>query len=59
VNFTYKQAVILFIVSMVVVMVGLLFKIQHWPHGSFAIGAGLIAQLCAIILLIVLLVKRK
>ncbi len=58
-NFTYRQAIILFIASMAMVMLGLLFKIQHWPNGSFLIGAGLIAQFVAIVLLVVLLVKRK
>jgi hypothetical protein len=58
-KFTYRQVVILFIASMVLVMLGLLFKIQHWPHGAIAIGAGLMAQLVAVVLLVVLLAKRK
>jgi hypothetical protein len=58
-NFTYKQVVILFIASMALVMLGMLFKIQHWPYGAIAIGAGLMAQLVAIVLLVMLLVKRK
>jgi hypothetical protein len=58
-NFTYKQVVVLFIASMVLVMLGLLFKIQHWPHGTVAIGSGLMSQLVAIVLLVALLIKKK
>lgn len=58
-EFNYRQAVVLFIASFILVMLGLLFKIQHWPFASTAIGAGLMAQLIAIIALVVLLIKRK
>jgi hypothetical protein len=58
-NFTYRQVVVLFIASMALVMLGLLFKIQHWAYGSMAISAGLMAQVVAIVLLVLLLVKRK
>jgi hypothetical protein len=56
---TYLQPVILFLAGIFLIMVGLLFKIQHWPHAQVAIVAGFMSQLFAIVLLVVVLVRRR
>lgn len=45
---------ILLIVSSVVVVLGVLFKIQHWPIANLLLGVGLITEIaCAIGLAII------
>jgi hypothetical protein len=54
-NFRYP--VTLFLASFVVLMIGLLFKIMHWPGGQLITGSMLIVQVVSIIWLIVLVVR--
>jgi len=56
---TYLQPVVLFLAGIFLIMVGLLFKIQHWPHAQIAINVGLFSQLFAIVLLVVMLIRRR
>lgn len=56
---TYLQPVVLFLAGIFLIMVGLLFKIQHWPYSQMVINVGMISQLFAIVLLIVVLIKRR
>jgi uncharacterized membrane protein len=54
-NFRYP--ITLFLASFVMLMIGLLFKIQHWPGGQLLTGSMLMVQATAIIWLIILIVK--
>ena len=56
---TYLQPVVLFLAGIFLIMVGLLFKIQHWPYSQMVINVGMISQLFAIVLLIVMLIRRR
>jgi hypothetical protein len=58
-NKKYKLPLFLFLISMVLTIVGALFKIQHWPGASFMLVIGLLSQALAIVLLIVALLKNS
>lgn len=53
----YRYPVILFIVSAVFLVIGLLFKIQHWPGGRLITGSMLMVQVIALIWLGVILYR--
>jgi hypothetical protein len=52
-NFRYP--IVLFLTSFVVLMIGLVFKIQHWPGAQLITGSMWMVQVVSIIWLIVLL----
>ena len=54
-NFRYP--VVLFLTSFVVLMIGLLFKIQHWPGAQLITGSMWMVQIASIVWLIVLLAR--
>jgi len=54
----FRYPVVLFIASMIFLFIGLLFKIQHWPGGSFIPGSMLMVQAVAIVWLIILLLRK-
>jgi hypothetical protein len=54
-NFRYP--IVLFLASIPVLIIGLLFKIQHWPGSSLIIGSMMMVQLVSIIWLIVVVLK--
>lgn len=54
-----RQAVILFILSFVGMMLGLMLKIMHWPGGQLITGSMLMVQVIAIIWLIIIILKSK
>jgi len=53
----YLYPVILFIVSAVFLVIGLLFKIQHWTGGRLITGSMLMVQVIALIWLGVILYR--
>jgi hypothetical protein len=57
-NKKYKLPLVLFLISMVLNIVGALFKIQHWPGASFMLVIGILSQALAIVLLILALLKN-
>ena len=57
-NKKYKLPLVLFLISMVLTIVGALFKIQHWPGASFMLVIGILSQALAIVLLILALLKN-
>lgn len=54
-----RQPVILFILSFVGMMLGLMLKILHWPGGQLITGSMLMVQLIAIVWLIIIIAKSK
>ncbi|HTD99248.1 MAG TPA: hypothetical protein VK668_08160 [Mucilaginibacter sp.] len=56
-NFRYPIA--LFAASFIMVFVGLLFKVQHWPGAQLITGSMLMAQAISIVWLIVIIIKSK
>jgi len=54
-NFRYPVA--LFLASFVLLIIGTLFKIMHWPGGKLLTGSMLMVQAVVIVWLIVLLVR--
>jgi hypothetical protein len=53
----FRQPLALFIASIVVLFIGMLFRIMHWPGGKLITGSMLMVQAVAIVWLIVLLVR--
>ena len=53
---SFRYPVVLFLTSFVVLMIGLAFKIQHWPGAQLITGSMWMVQIVSIIWLIVLLV---
>ena len=56
-NFRYPIA--LFAASFIMLFVGLLFKVQHWPGAQLITGSMLMAQAISIVWLIVIIIKSK
>lgn len=54
-NFRYP--VVLFLTSFVVLAIGLLFNIMHWPGGQLITGSMFMVQAISIVRLIILLVR--
>jgi len=55
----YKLPLILFLIGIILTIVGSLFKLMHWPGATIMLTVGMIAEVAAIITLIVLLIKNK
>jgi hypothetical protein len=51
----YRIPVILFLTNYAIIIMGTFFKVQHWPNGSFIVGAGIIVQLISLLWLIIVL----
>ena len=58
-NPKYRYPVVLFLASFLLIIVGLLFKIQHWPNSQVTFGAGLIVQMFSILWLIVAILRKQ
>lgn len=54
-----RYPVVLFLTSFVMLMVGLIFKIQHWAGAQLIIGSMWMVQIVSIIWLIMLLVRKR
>jgi hypothetical protein len=55
----FKYPITLFIASFIVLIIGLAFKIMHWPGAPLIIGSMLMVQFIAIIWLVIIIVKTK
>jgi len=53
----YRYPIVLFITSAVFLMIGLLFKIQHWTGGQLLSGSMLMVQVVALVWLGVILYR--
>jgi hypothetical protein len=54
-----RYPIVLFALSFIGTMIGMLFKIQHWPGGSLIMGSMLIVQSISIAWLVVILLRNK
>jgi hypothetical protein len=54
-----RYPIVLFLTSFVVLMIGLVFKIQHWPGGQLITGSMWMVQVVSIVWLVVLLTGRN
>ncbi|WP_452222467.1 GldL-related protein [Lacinutrix salivirga] len=50
-------SLILFLIGFILVILGSLFKIQHWPYGSELLTLGMFLKVIAAIILIIKLIK--
>ncbi|HVW94558.1 MAG TPA: hypothetical protein VHA56_01150 [Mucilaginibacter sp.] len=57
--FNFRSPVILFILSFFGLMIGLTFKVLHWPGGQLISGSMIMVQAFSIVWLIILLFKNK
>lgn len=55
----YKVLIALFLLGAVLVITGALFKLMHWPYGSFILTFALGIQGLSILLLIIKLLRNK
>ncbi|ASU36668.1 hypothetical protein [Mucilaginibacter xinganensis] len=55
--FNFRNPVILFMLSIVGLMIGLAFKVMHWPGGKLITGSMIMVQAISIIWLIIIVVK--
>ncbi len=53
----FRFPLVLFILSFAGMMLGLMFKILHWPGGQLITGSMLMVQVISIIWLIIILLK--
>lgn len=58
-NPKYRYPVVLFLASFLLLILGMLFKIQHWPYGYIISGAGMLVQMFSILWLIVALLRKQ
>jgi hypothetical protein len=56
-NPKYRQPLILFVASFVLVIGGMAFKVMHWPGAGIVFGAGMLVQLFSILWLIYVIMK--
>ncbi|MDB4918296.1 hypothetical protein [Mucilaginibacter sp.] len=54
-NFRYP--IILFMLSLAGLMIGMAFKILHWPGGQLITGSMIMVQVLSIVWLIIIIVK--
>jgi uncharacterized membrane protein (DUF373 family) len=55
----YIIPIILFLIGMVIVIIGALFKLLHWPFATLLLSTGLIMEAISVCLIIVELIKMK
>ena len=58
-NKSVKLPLIVFLIGMIVVIVGALFKIQHWVGASLLLSLGLLLQAGALLILVLNLLKER
>jgi len=54
----YKLPLILFLIGMIFTIIGSLFKLMHWSGAGFLLITGMLTKVVAIVILIILLVKK-
>ena len=47
-----KHLLLLFFIAMIIVIIGALFKIMHWPFASMILAVGLLSEVIVVFLLI-------
>ncbi|WP_426670162.1 hypothetical protein ACPPVU_02735 [Mucilaginibacter sp. McL0603] len=52
-----RYPIALFLASFVMLMIGLLFKIMHWPGGQLLTGSMFMVQAVSIVWIIIVLLK--
>lgn len=52
-----RNPVILFFASFLLIGIGMVFKLEHWPHADITFGAGMIVQMFSILWLIVVIIR--
>lgn len=57
--FNFRYPMILFLLSFVGIMLGLVFRILHWPGASLTIGSMIMVQAISILWLIIIIIKGK
>lgn len=55
----YLPSLIVFLIGMILTIIGLLFKIMHWPGASIILIIGMLSEAAALIILIVTILKNK
>lgn len=55
----YLPSLIVFLIGMILTIIGLLFKIMHWPGASIMLIIGMLSEAAALIILIVTILKNK
>lgn len=50
--------IITFLFAIALTTVGALFKIQHWPYGSVLLTIGMLLEVVAILIAIIILIKN-
>lgn len=57
-NKIYLTPVIIFLIGMILTIIGALFKIMHWTGANVLLSIGMLAQIVAIVFLIITLTKN-
>ncbi|MDP9081302.1 MAG: hypothetical protein M3O71_28150 [Bacteroidota bacterium] len=55
--FNFRYPIILFILSLAGLMIGMAFKVMHWPGGQMITGSMIMVQVIAIIWLLIIVIK--
>lgn len=55
--FNFRYPIILFMLSLVGLMIGMAFKVMHWPGGQLITGSMIMVQAISIIWLIIIVIK--
>ena len=56
---TTKKLLLAFLIAMIVVITGALFKLMHWPGSEIMLIIGMLSQAAVIILFIISILKDK
>jgi hypothetical protein len=54
----YALPILFFTLGIAITIIGALFKIMHWPGATILLSLGLLAEACAIIIIIIAALKR-
>lgn len=58
-NKVYVPSIILFLVGMIIIIIGALLKIMHYPGANLLLFLGSLAEVVGIILFIICLIKNS
>ncbi|OIQ22082.1 MAG: hypothetical protein BM557_01510 [Flavobacterium sp. MedPE-SWcel] len=50
--------ILVFLLGTFLTFLGALFKLQHWPYGTFFLNIGLIVQIIAAVMVVIKLFKK-
>src|SRR5580658_508480 len=57
--FKFKYPVLLFLASFILFLIGIAFKIMHWPNAQFIIASMIVVQISAVVWLIVVILQPE